>query len=411
MGATRFPNGIGGKTGSGKVDIIDDINLTAGKVVKQNGTELKDVSETLTNKTISAASNTITGITTTNLGVGVLDTDGTLTENSDTKIASQKAVKTYADSKMAKVASPVNNNLIKQDADGNAVNAGVAINDAGTGTATLWTASKVQTLIDGVSSGQGAKLAAPVQDVAALKALNTTNTTTWPDKIMILVEGTGLYRLDQNDSTTVGDDNRVVTPTEGTGRWFKMSSAINDHNNLSTIQKSSTNAGTEAYHLKQATVESLEAATAQLDQLKTTGTPTFAATTQATTNTDTILEKTVGNGVTIDGVKLKDGIINSFTFTAASGAAQVVKTLSAVTAAKFIFHVKDATGAVMCEVLATKLDQASTTGDWTSFETNAIGTMTTYTDYGVTFTNTDISLIINTSGAGAVVTGSFEIIK
>ena len=137
MGATRFPNGIGGKTGSGKVDIIDDINLASGKVVKQNGTELKDVVATLTNKTISAASNTISGITTSNFGAGVLDVDGTLTANSDTKIASQKAVKTYADTKMSKVASPVNNNLIKQDASGNVVNAGVAVNDAGTGTGVM----------------------------------------------------------------------------------------------------------------------------------------------------------------------------------------------------------------------------------------------------------------------------------
>lgn len=372
MGATVFPNGIKGKNGA--LSILDDINLASGKVIKINGVALID----------------------TNTALGT----------SDTAVPSQKAVKTYADTKVSKIGTPVTNNLTKQTATGEIADAGVAVNDTGTGSAVIWTAAKIQAVVDAITQGQGSKLATPVQDIAALKAINTTNTTTWPDKIMILVENIGLYRLDQNDSATAGDDNRVVVPTVGTGRWFKMSSNISDHDNMSNIKKSSTNATTEYYHVKSATVESIEAATAQLDALKTTGTPVFVGVV-----TDTISEKTAGAGVTVGGVKLKNGIINGFTFTAASGNNQTVKTVAGATSVKFTFHVKDATGAVTVEILATKLDQATTTGDFSAMETSVVGTMTTYTDYGVTFTATDITLVLNTTGAGAVVTGVYEKIK
>lgn len=53
--------------------------------------------ETLTNKTINAASNTISNLAVSMFAANVADTDGTLTANSDTRFATQKAVKTYAD--------------------------------------------------------------------------------------------------------------------------------------------------------------------------------------------------------------------------------------------------------------------------------------------------------------------------
>ncbi len=55
---------------------------------------------TFTNKTISGASNTVTDIPLTSLAAGILDTDGTLAANSDSKLASQKAVKTYVDARL-----------------------------------------------------------------------------------------------------------------------------------------------------------------------------------------------------------------------------------------------------------------------------------------------------------------------
>jgi len=57
--------------------------------------------QTLTNKTIDADQNTITNIETMDFKSGVIDTDGTLTANSDLKLATQKATKTYVDGKTA----------------------------------------------------------------------------------------------------------------------------------------------------------------------------------------------------------------------------------------------------------------------------------------------------------------------
>lgn len=56
--------------------------------------------ESLTNKTINASSNTVTNITTAMFATNVIDTDTTLAANSDTRIASQKATKAYIDGKV-----------------------------------------------------------------------------------------------------------------------------------------------------------------------------------------------------------------------------------------------------------------------------------------------------------------------
>ena len=55
--------------------------------------------QTLTKKSIDADANTITNIETMDFKAGVIDTDGTLASNSDTKLATQKATKTYVDGK------------------------------------------------------------------------------------------------------------------------------------------------------------------------------------------------------------------------------------------------------------------------------------------------------------------------
>jgi hypothetical protein len=52
--------------------------------------------QTLTNKTISASSNTISNLATTNFGANVIDNDGTLAANSSTRLPTQAAVKAYA---------------------------------------------------------------------------------------------------------------------------------------------------------------------------------------------------------------------------------------------------------------------------------------------------------------------------
>lgn len=54
-------------------------------------------SDTLTNKTINASNNTISNITTAMFAANVVDTDATMAANSDTRLASQKATKSYID--------------------------------------------------------------------------------------------------------------------------------------------------------------------------------------------------------------------------------------------------------------------------------------------------------------------------
>jgi len=125
---------------------------------------------------------------------------------------------------------------------GDIVRSKLTFNDSGTTTNEIISAAQVNTRIDNAVSGVGSRLLTPVSDIPSLKALNTTNLE---DKSLINVEDSGLYRFDK-DSTVAGDDNRVVVPTTGPGRWFKMSSSINDHNNLSNIQGGTVN---QYYHL------------------------------------------------------------------------------------------------------------------------------------------------------------------
>ncbi len=61
----------------------------------------KSTTDTLTNKSIDASNNTVSNLTTAMFAANVVDTDGTLAANSDTRIPSQKAIKTYADQLIA----------------------------------------------------------------------------------------------------------------------------------------------------------------------------------------------------------------------------------------------------------------------------------------------------------------------
>lgn len=75
----------------------DDFGILISSIASYFAT----VAKTLTNKTIDAASNVISGLTTSSFAANVIDTDVALTANSDTRIASQKAVKAYADARIA----------------------------------------------------------------------------------------------------------------------------------------------------------------------------------------------------------------------------------------------------------------------------------------------------------------------
>src|SRR5690606_35777914 len=68
-----------------------------GILASSIATYLASLAQTLTNRTINAANNTVSGLTTTMFAANVVDTDSTFAANSDTRIPSQKAVKTATD--------------------------------------------------------------------------------------------------------------------------------------------------------------------------------------------------------------------------------------------------------------------------------------------------------------------------
>lgn len=86
-------------------------------------------------------------------------------------------------------------------------------------------------------SGVAAKFAAPVQTVQNLRDIAPANRS---DKQVRLVEDKGaLYRFDDTGAGA-DDGDGVIAPTSGSGRWFKMSSAVPD---LSTVLAKGNSAG------------------------------------------------------------------------------------------------------------------------------------------------------------------------
>jgi hypothetical protein len=106
--------------------------------------------------------------------------------------------------------------------------------------------------ISAAMQGATGKSLSPVQDLAAAKAINTTSTTDYPDKSTILIEDLGLYKFDRN-STATNDDNLVIQPTTGSGRFLKLfvnvtalSQLTGDstHRTVTDAEKATWNAGT-----------------------------------------------------------------------------------------------------------------------------------------------------------------------
>lgn len=97
-----------GVTGTGAVvranspALITPTGIVKGDVGLGNVDNTSDTTKwaavaTLTNKVINAVSNTISNLATSMFAANVVDTDTTLAANSDTRLASQKAVKAYVD--------------------------------------------------------------------------------------------------------------------------------------------------------------------------------------------------------------------------------------------------------------------------------------------------------------------------
>ena len=117
------------------------------------------------------------------------------------------------------------------------------------------TAAAVNTAINNIGTNVSSGIKPAVQDITALKALNTTNSTDYPDKVMILVEDYGQYRLDRDSSATESSPG-VIQPTTGTGRWIRIANSLNSHNLQSDLQGGATD---EKYHLSAAQYNSMPA--------------------------------------------------------------------------------------------------------------------------------------------------------
>jgi len=191
-------------------------------------------------------------------------------------VTNDAQIKKSATSTQGKVPKWANNN-------GDSLDDGYSVETVLSGSSNvLCDSSGIMTYVDNAVTGiSSSGLIGAVQDVTALKAINTTNADDYPDKVLIPVEDSGLYRLDR-ESIETADDNRIVQPTTGLGRWFKMSSSINDHNLLSNIQGGATG---EKYHVSANTDSALAG---------TNGTPSGAN--KFVTATDTKLSKLNSDG-------------------------------------------------------------------------------------------------------------------
>lgn len=105
VSGVNTPSGAGVSVGDMVIaNVTKSSAITAADFDGVDNTESSDLvrlagAQTITSKTIDADVNTISNLETDNFKAGVIDTDGTLTANSDTKLATQKATKTYVDTK------------------------------------------------------------------------------------------------------------------------------------------------------------------------------------------------------------------------------------------------------------------------------------------------------------------------
>lgn len=146
-------------------------------------------------------------------------------------------------------------------------------------TSSIPTSAAVYTAIENAGAGVSTGLKDAVDTITQLRALNTTNASEYPDKVMILVEEAGQYRLDR-ESTSVDDGIKIIQPTTGVGRWLRFATSLTDHNLQNNLQGGTTD---EKYHLTEAEYNAIPsgasganqmilAGNAKLSKLETAGT-------------------------------------------------------------------------------------------------------------------------------------------
>lgn len=167
---------------------------------------------------------------------------------------------------MKKSASSIIGNVpVYANANGDALNGGYGVETTFVGGSDkLALASAIKSYVDNQTLGiSGGIVPGGTQTIATLKIIDVTDNQIYPDKILINVEDTGLFRLDRESSAT-SDDVQIVEPTTGVGRWLKMSSHISSHNNTDNKQGGTAD---EYYHITAAQHSALPAGITSANKL------------------------------------------------------------------------------------------------------------------------------------------------
>ena len=218
-------------------NLVDTTNhpvsgLTAGHVLKA-----------LTATTYGFAAPTAASTTV----AGVVQLQDDLLSTSTVLALTANQGKLLNDNKVAKISGGTSGNFVTHNAAGVISDSGLKLNDSGTTTSDLWSASKINTVVTNATSGLASSLHAPVADLTAAVAVNSAGRA---DKMLMNIESLGLYRFDA-ESTVASNGDQVIRPTDvasdaSAGRWIKLSSTINDHNGLGNMQGGTTG---QYYHL------------------------------------------------------------------------------------------------------------------------------------------------------------------
>jgi hypothetical protein len=127
--------------------------------------------------------------------------------------------------------------------DGDVCDSGVDVDDSSVSADAVWSAFKTKAYVDALVTTGSTSIHSPVGTLAQARALNDLT-----DKMLLNIEVLGLYRYDA-EGTGTDDGNLIIKPTAMSGRLFKMTSILNNHESLDGLQGGTAN---DRYHLTNA---------------------------------------------------------------------------------------------------------------------------------------------------------------